>query len=91
MDTIGNGTPTPHKRANGNTRHRRADDELLQLAQICELLHMSEATVRWKRHKNELPFVFRMSRRLVAWKSDVLDYIESYRLAEEADRLQARA
>lgn len=65
-------------------RHTRANDRLLEFPEIVETVHMPPATVRYKRHKGEMPFIFKMSRRLVAWESDVLDYIESFRLAEQA-------
>jgi predicted DNA-binding transcriptional regulator AlpA len=75
------------KGTNGvRTQHARANDRLLEFPEIAETVHMSPATVRYKRHLGELPFIFKMSRRLVAWESDVLDYIESFRLAEQTER-----
>lgn len=68
------------------TRHARANDRLIEIPEIAETIRMPEATVRYKRHKGELPFIFKMSRRVVAWESDVLDYVESFRLAQQAER-----
>jgi predicted DNA-binding transcriptional regulator AlpA len=74
------------KVTNGNrTQHARANDRLLDLDEICATTRMPEATIRYKRHLGELPFIFKMSRRLVAWESDVLDWVESFRLAEQTD------
>jgi predicted DNA-binding transcriptional regulator AlpA len=67
-------------------RHERTNDKLLELPEIAETIRMTEASIRWKRHRGEMPFVFKMSRRLVAWESDVVGYIESFRIAEQAER-----
>ena len=64
----------------------RSNDTLLTFpAEVCELTRIEEATWRWKRHRGEAPFLFRMGRRLYAWRSDVVAYIEAQRLADQAD------
>lgn len=58
-------------------RHARADDRLLSFEEIVERLPIPEATIRYRRHKGEMGFMFRMGRRLVGWESDLLDWVEA--------------
>lgn len=65
----------------------RVNDELLQLPGIEELTTLSDATLRWKRHHGEGPPMFRLGRRRVAWRSDVVAWIEEQRLEQvDAER-----
>ncbi|MEV5710084.1 helix-turn-helix domain-containing protein [Actinoallomurus sp. NPDC052274] len=66
--------------------HPRAADRLLLIEEIAERLRRSEQSVRYLRHRGELPFLFRDGRRLVAWESDVLSYLERLQEAEKAAR-----
>ncbi|AQZ67614.1 hypothetical protein BKM31_44650 [[Actinomadura] parvosata subsp. kistnae] len=64
----------------------RSNDRLLTFPdEVVELTRIEEATWRWKRHRGEAPFLFRMGRRLYAWRSDVVAWIEAQRLADQAD------
>ncbi|MFI6299576.1 helix-turn-helix transcriptional regulator [Nonomuraea sp. NPDC050790] len=64
----------------------RSNDRLLTFPEeVCELTRMEAATWRYKRHRGEAPFLFRMGRRLYAWRSDVVAWIEAQRLADQAD------
>jgi excisionase family DNA binding protein len=57
-------------------------DRLLDLTEIAARLRMPKATVRYKRHRGELPFTFRLGRRVVAYESEVERYIAERRAAE---------
>lgn len=57
-------------------------DGLLDLTEIAAKLRMPVATVRYKRHRGELPFTFRLGRRVVAYESEVDDYVASQRAAQ---------
>jgi predicted DNA-binding transcriptional regulator AlpA len=56
---------------------RREGDELLQMEAIAKLTTISVPTLRWLRHQGEGPPIFRLGRRLVAWRGDVLQWIAS--------------
>lgn len=60
---------------------RSSNDKLLTLEQISELTHMPVATLRYKRHRGELPFIFKIGRRLVAHRGDLDKWIDAQRLA----------
>lgn len=70
----------------GRARHARADDRLLPFDEVAQRLLMPEPTVRWKRHQGDLPFLFKLGRRLVAWESDVLSWIEDQARADVESR-----
>ena len=57
-------------------------DQLLDLIEIAARLRMPKATVRYKRHRGELPFTFRLGRRVVAYESEVDAYIAEQRAAQ---------
>lgn len=61
-------------------------DRLLTLDEIAEKLRMPVASVRWKRSQGELPFLFRLGRRVVGYESECDAYIAAQR---EADELSA--
>ncbi|MFW6077940.1 MAG: helix-turn-helix transcriptional regulator [Hyphomicrobiales bacterium] len=46
-------------------------DRLLHLPEIAEKTTMSLDTLRWKWHQHQLPFLFKLGRRIVAHESDV--------------------
>lgn len=58
------------------------EDQLLDLSEIAAKLRMPESTVRYKRHRGELPFTFRLGRRVVAYESEVEAYIAAQRAAQ---------
>lgn len=51
------------------------EDKLLTLPEIADRLRWPENTVRYKRSLGELPFTFRLGRRVVAYESDVEAFI----------------
>lgn len=57
-------------------------DLLLDLSEIAARTRMPEATIRYKRHRGELPFTFKLGRRVVAYESDLTAWIESIRAAQ---------
>jgi predicted DNA-binding transcriptional regulator AlpA len=60
-------------------------DRLLQLPEIAERLgNMPEATVRYKRHRGELPFTFKLGRRVVAYESELEAWIAGVRASQNA-------
>lgn len=62
----------------------RTSDELLQLPHISELTTLSEASLRFMRHNGEGPPMFRLGRRLVAWRGDVVAWIEERRVEQQS-------
>lgn len=60
----------------------RRGDRLLQLPQISETTTLTEATLRFLRHKGEGPPMFKLHRRLVAWESDCIAWIEAQAVKE---------
>lgn len=63
----------------------RSSDTLFDLDAVCAFKGTTPATERYLRHLGETTYFFRMGRRLVAWKSDVIAWIEAHRLAEQTD------
>jgi excisionase family DNA binding protein len=57
-------------------------DQLLDLTEIAAKTRMPVDTVRYKRHKGELPFTFRLGRRVVAYESEVDAWITAQRAAQ---------
>ncbi|WP_433519058.1 helix-turn-helix transcriptional regulator [Nonomuraea sp. CA-143628] len=79
-------SPTSRRSAQANAAPDRADDTLLTFPdEVCALTRMEEATLRYKRHRGEAEFLFKMGKRLYAWKSDCIAYIEAHRLADQQD------
>lgn len=56
-------------------------DRLLTLDEISEWTHLPKETIRYKRHRGEMPFVFRLGRRLVAYESELDAWIRAQRRA----------
>jgi predicted DNA-binding transcriptional regulator AlpA len=57
-------------------------DRLLGLAEIANRTLMPEATIRYKRHRGELPFTFRLGRKVVAYESELEAWIAAQREAQ---------
>ncbi|MEU4225834.1 hypothetical protein AB0F17_16190 [Nonomuraea sp. NPDC026600] len=64
----------------------RSNDVLLDLDGVCAFKGTTPATERYLRHLGETTYCFRMGRRLVAWKTDVIAYIEAHRIADQESR-----
>lgn len=62
----------------------RRGDRLVQLPQIVEMTTLTEATLRYLRHKGEGPPMFKLHKRLVAWESDCISWIEAQAVKEAA-------
>lgn len=54
----------------------RSNDELLLMPEISALTRQPEGTLRYLRHVGRGPRLEKRGRRLVAWKSDVIAWIE---------------
>lgn len=52
---------------------------LLQLPEIAKMTTLSIDSLRWLRHTGEGPRTFKLGRRVVAYESDVRDWIEQRR------------
>ena len=62
-------------------REERTQDPLLTLDEVSERTHMPVTTLRYKRHMGELPFLFKLGRRLVAYRSELDNWIDAQREA----------
>lgn len=73
--------------APGVTTHvDRSGDRLIQLPQASEITTLSEATLRWLRHRGEGPPFFKLHRRLVVWERDLHGWIAEQATKEAAAR-----
>lgn len=59
-------------------------DPLLTLEEIAELWRMPQNSVRYKKARGELEFLFRLGKRVVGYRSDCVAYIEAQRDADAA-------
>ncbi|SDU16534.1 helix-turn-helix transcriptional regulator [Jiangella alkaliphila] len=50
-------------------------DRVLTLDEVCAMTRETKATLRYKRHKGEAPYLFKIGRRLVAYERDVAAHI----------------
>ncbi|MEU4287800.1 helix-turn-helix domain-containing protein [Kribbella sp. NPDC026596] len=57
-------------------------DRLLDLPEIANRTRMPEATIRYKRHRGELPFTFKLGRKVVAYESELDAWIAAQRAAQ---------
>lgn len=64
-------------------------DRLLLLAEIAEKTRLAEATLRFKKHRGEITFLFRLGKRLVGYESDVDAWIKQRRDAALAEGREA--
>lgn len=55
--------------------------KLLNIAEVAVMTRLSEATLRWYRHRGEGPPGFRLGRRVVYREQDVVEWIEQQRRA----------
>lgn len=56
-----------------------SDTRLLTLEEIAQKTRMPENTIRYKRHRGEMPFIFRLGRRIVAYETEVDAWIRAQR------------
>jgi len=54
-------------------------DRILVIEEISAKTRMPEASIRWKKQRGELPFLFKLGRRLVAYESEVDAWIAQQR------------
>ncbi|MGH3406456.1 MAG: helix-turn-helix transcriptional regulator [Streptosporangiaceae bacterium] len=62
--------------------HDDRGDDLLLLPEVAEITRMSESTIRWLRHKGEGPPGFKMGRRLLFRRGEVLAWIKQCERAQ---------
>ncbi|MFF0862348.1 hypothetical protein ACFYUV_11390 [Nonomuraea sp. NPDC003560] len=69
-------------------RRRPADDQLMLLPEIAEYVRSTPAGLRYRRHTNDpsAPPIWRQGRRLVAWKSEIDQWLDEQRAADEQRR-----
>ena len=60
-------------------------DRLLDLSEIANRTLMPPATVRYKRHRGELPFTFKLGRKVVAYESELEAWIAAQRNAQNGN------
>lgn len=77
-------TTTNNKRQHTTRPVRPADDRLLLIEEVADLRRTTVDTERWRRSHGKAPYYFRAGRRVVAWRSEVIAYLDAER---EADRL----
>ena len=76
-------TATNHQPTTPETPH--ANDELLTLPEVADLVRVPVATLRYWRHLGSGPQSFRIGRTVRYWRTDVLQWLES-----QSRRIQAR-
>lgn len=67
-------TATPHGSTPPPTPH--ANDELLTLPEVADLVRVPVATLRYWRHLGSGPQSFRIGRTVRYWRSDVYQWLE---------------
>ena len=68
-------TATPHRPTTPETPH--ANDKLLTLPEVADLVRVPIATLRYWRHLGSGPESFRIGRTVRYWRSDVFQWLES--------------
>lgn len=73
------------------TTKDRSNDRLLLLEEVADLLRMSIKTLRFQRSQtpHKVPFLFSRSNRVVAWESDVYEWLDKLQQREKQERLDA--
>lgn len=71
------------KNPTAKSRLREGDVLLTFPEEVCALTRREEPTERWLRARKKTTYLFRMGRRLYAWRSDVVAYIEAQRAADQ--------
>ena len=79
-------TNTPNWSQESSMTATADHDDLLLLPEVAELTRQSIDTLRGLRHRGEGPQGFRMGRRVVYRRSEVLDWIAAHEQAEHASR-----
>ena len=74
---------TPHQTTPPQTPH--ANDELLTLQEVADIVRVPVATLRYWRHLGSGPESFRIGRTVRYWRSNVLQWLEV-----QSSRSQAR-
>jgi len=87
MRTQATGGTQPHSGEPAEISPNRDDDQLLLVEEVAELMRTSASTQRYLRHQGKAPYFFKAGgKRLVAWRSDVLAFIEAERVRDRAYR-----
>lgn len=60
---------------------RKDRGELLYLPRIMEITGMAEGTVRSRYHLGQMPFLWKLGRRLVAWERDLEAWLDEQQQA----------
>ena len=60
----------------------RDDDDLLLLEEVAEITRQSVSTLRWLRHRGVGPPAFRLGRRLMFRRGEVLEWIKQHERAQ---------
>ena len=67
-------TATPHRPTTSLTPH--ANDELLTMKEVADLIRVPVATLRYWRHLGCGPRSFKVGRTVRYWRSDVFQWLE---------------
>ena len=67
-------TATNHRPTTPETPH--ANDELLTMAEVSDLIRVPVATLRYYRHLGSGPRSFKVGRTVRYWRSDVYQWLE---------------
>lgn len=76
-------TATPHRPTAPETPH--ANDQLLTIQEVADIVRVPVATLRYWRHLGSGPPSFRIGRTIRYWRSRVYEWLE-----EQASRTQTR-
>lgn len=63
----------------------RSNDEFIRMPEIAKLTKLPEGTLRYFRHVGRGPALEKHGRRLGAWRSDVLAWLENSDTVDTAD------
>lgn len=74
----------PHRATQPQTPH--ANDELLTIAEVADLIRVPVATLRYWRHLGSGPRSFRIGRSVRYWRSEVLHWLEKQSSHPQAGR-----
>ena len=61
----------------GTSQPSRANDDLLTIAEVADLLRVPVATLRYWRHLGTGPHSFRIGRSVRYWRTEVIRWIEA--------------
>jgi predicted DNA-binding transcriptional regulator AlpA len=74
----------PHRATPPETTH--ADDELLTIQEVADVVRVPVATLRYWRHLGSGPSSFRIGRSVRYWRSEVLLWLENQSSNPQATR-----